>query len=35
MGDVEVDTLVFSGDVALAEMEKQLADEPFFRGVAL
>jgi len=33
MGDVEAATLVFSGDVSLAEMEKTLADLPFFRGV--
>jgi multimeric flavodoxin WrbA len=31
MGDVEATTLVFSGDVPLADMEKKLADEPFFR----
>ena len=34
MGDVEAATLVFSGDVSLADMEKKLADEPFFREVA-
>lgn len=34
MGDVEADILVFSGDVALADMEKRLADQPFFREVA-
>ena len=33
MGDVETATLVFSGDVSLADMEKRLDDEPFFRGV--
>jgi multimeric flavodoxin WrbA len=34
MGDVAADILVFSGDVALADMEKRLADQPFFREVA-
>jgi multimeric flavodoxin WrbA len=34
IGDVEAATLVFSGDVALADMEKKLGDEPFFREVA-
>jgi hypothetical protein len=34
MGDVEATTVVFSGDVSLAEMEKRLGDEPSFREVA-
>jgi multimeric flavodoxin WrbA len=34
MEDVEAATLIFSGDVSLAEMEKRLAEEPFFREVA-
>ena len=33
MGDVESATLVFSGDISLADMEKKLADDPFFRAV--
>jgi multimeric flavodoxin WrbA len=32
MGDSESSTLVFSGDTPLAEMEKRLAEEPFFAG---
>jgi hypothetical protein len=31
MGDVEAATLVFSGDVSLADMEKKLGEEPLFR----
>jgi len=34
MGDAEAATMVFSGDVSLAEMEKRIGDEPFFREVA-
>jgi len=34
MGDVEAATLVFSGDISLADMEKKLGDEPFFREAA-
>lgn len=30
MGDAEATTLVFSGDVSLAEMERRLADVPLF-----
>ncbi len=30
MGNVEASTLVFSGDASLADMEKRLAEEPFF-----
>ncbi|MCJ7526152.1 MAG: flavodoxin family protein [Candidatus Aminicenantes bacterium] len=33
MGDVQVSTLVFSGDVSLAEIEKRLGGEPLFREV--
>ncbi len=33
MGDIEASTLVFSGDTSLADMERKLADQPFFRGV--
>jgi multimeric flavodoxin WrbA len=33
MGDIEASALVFSGDTSLADMERKLADEPFFRGV--
>ncbi len=33
MGDAAAATMVFSGDVSLAEMEKRLGDEPFFREV--
>lgn len=33
MGDAEATTMVFSGDVSLAEMEKRLGDKPFFREV--
>ena len=34
MDNAEAVTMVFSGDVSLAEMEKRLGDEPFFRAVA-
>lgn len=34
MGDAEAATMVFSGDLSLAEMEKKLGDEPFFREAA-
>lgn len=34
MDNAEAVTMVFSGDVSLAEMEKRLGDEPFFREVA-
>lgn len=34
MGDVEATTLVFSGDVSLADIEKKLGAEPLFREVA-
>lgn len=34
MDNAEAVTMVFSGDVSLAEMEKRLCDEPFFREVA-
>jgi hypothetical protein len=34
MGDAEAATLVFSGDVSLAEMEKRLGEDPFFNEVA-
>ena len=34
MGDAQADTLVFSGDVPLAEMERRLNEAPFFREVA-
>ncbi|MBE0664473.1 MAG: flavodoxin family protein [Candidatus Aminicenantes bacterium] len=33
MGDVQASTLVFSGDVSLAEIEKKLGGEPLFHGV--
>lgn len=31
--DAEAATMVFSGEVSLAEMEKRLGDDPFFAGV--
>ena len=34
LGNAEATTMVFSGDVSLAEMEKRLGDEPFFHEVA-
>lgn len=34
MDNAEAVTMVFSGDVSLAEMEKRLGDEPFFHEVA-
>ena len=34
LDDSEAATLVFSGDVSLAEMEKRLGEDPFFNGVA-
>ena len=34
MGDAEASTLVFSGDTSLADMEKRLGEETFFREVA-
>lgn len=34
MGNAEAGTMVFSGDVSLAEIKKRLGDEPFFREVA-
>ena len=35
MGDADAATVVFSGDVSLADMERRLGEEPFFQGVAL
>jgi multimeric flavodoxin WrbA len=34
MGDVKATTLVFSGDISLADMEKKLYEEPLFRAEA-
>jgi multimeric flavodoxin WrbA len=34
MGDAQASTVVFNGDVSLAEMERRLGEEPFFRGAA-
>jgi len=34
IGDMESTTLVFKGDVSLADMEKRLGEEPLFREVA-
>jgi multimeric flavodoxin WrbA len=34
MGDVQATTLVFAGDISLADIEKQLAAEPLFKEVA-
>ena len=34
MGDADAAAMVFSGDVSLAEMEKRLGAEPFFREAA-
>jgi len=34
MGDVEAATLVFSGDVSLADIEKKIAETPLFHEVA-
>jgi multimeric flavodoxin WrbA len=34
MGDSEATTLVFSGDISLADIEKKLAAEPLFSEVA-
>jgi hypothetical protein len=33
MGDVAAATVVFSGDTSIADMEKRLGEEPFFREV--
>jgi len=35
MGDVEATTLVFSGDVSLADIEKRITEAPLFHEVAL
>jgi hypothetical protein len=34
MGDVEATTLVFSGDISLADIEEKLGEEPLFREKA-
>jgi multimeric flavodoxin WrbA len=34
MGDIEATTIVFSGDVSLAGIEKKLGEEPLFQEVA-
>lgn len=35
MGDVDAATLVFSGDVSLADIEKKIAETPLFHEVAI